>query len=108
MRKGRAGHKLEMACLLVKDTNARNVAGQQIRRTLEAAKIDAQGYGQGARQHGFAHTGHIFQQNVAFTQQGNHQGFNHFRFADDYLLHIRRNRLDKALNRFHEFFSGSK
>ena len=65
--KGRAGHELKGACLLIEDADAGDVAGQQVGRTLEAAEVDAQRDGQGTGQHGLAHAGHIFQQHMAFA-----------------------------------------
>ena len=37
--KGRSGHKLKLACLLIKDANPGDIAGQQVGRALQAPKV---------------------------------------------------------------------
>jgi hypothetical protein len=54
---------------LVKNRNAGHIAGQHIRRKLDAAERAAQRARQAARQHGFAHAWHIFDQQVALANK---------------------------------------
>ena len=99
--KGRAGDKLKVARLLVKDAHAGYITGQEIGRTLEPPKVDAQRHRQRTRQHRLADARHILQQHMPLTEQRNHQRLHHLSLADDHLFHIPDNRLGKPLNLLH-------
>src|SRR5690606_38695921 len=95
---GRARDKLELARLLVIDADPRNVAGQQVRCTLQAAEVGVKTQRQCPRQHCLADTGDIFEQDMPLTEQGNDQGINYVAFADDDLFNILPDLLGKVLN----------
>ena len=79
----RSGAIFKLAVLLVKDADAGNVRGQQIRRKLDALKAAADRAGERLGQGGLANAGDIFEQDMPFTKERNQQQFDHFLFAHD-------------------------
>ena len=67
---GRTGAEDELVFLLIKIVEAGHVAGQQVRRKLDAAEPGRNGLGERLGEHGLAHAGHVFDQNVAVGDHG--------------------------------------
>ena len=65
LRHHRAGPELKVLGLLVKDRDAGNVAGQQVRSELEPSELAAGRYGYRPGQHGLANARDIFDKDVA-------------------------------------------
>ena len=78
----------EFAALLAVDRNSRNVAGQEVGRELNAFERATDGSRKAFGEHGFAHTGHVFYQQVALGHQGRQGLLDHRAFADDHPSHI--------------------
>ena len=102
LREGRAFNELELPGGLVEDRHARNVAGQEVGGALQPAEIDVECDRQGTRQHGLAHTGHILQQNMPFTQKGDHQQVDRVVVADNDVADRAADAVCKCLDLFHE------
>jgi len=60
--------EVELAGLLVVDRGAGDVAGQQVRRTLEAAEVAAQGAGERLGEQRLGGAGDVLHQQVAVGQ----------------------------------------
>ncbi len=86
----------EFARTLIVNAHARHVAGQHIGRKLDAAKLAPDRLGQRLGEHGFAHAGHVFNEQVALTQQTDDGEFERGLLADnhfaDVIDELRRNR----------------
>ena len=76
----RAGLEIESLFDLIEYAGADHVRGQQVRSKLDALERAMEGIRDGLRQGGLAHAGNIFNQQVAFGQQG------HERQTDDFVL----------------------
>ncbi len=72
----------EGALALVVDADAEQVAGQQVRRELDAVKGARQAAGDGLGQQRLADAGHVFEQEVAFGEQGDEGHLDHVGLAE--------------------------
>ena len=81
IREDRAGDEPERARLV--DRGAGDVAGQQVRRPLDAGKREAQGSRERARQERLADAGHVLDQGVAVGQHRDGEQPQRLGFADD-------------------------
>ena len=78
-----AGAEAELAGGLVIDGDAGDVAGEQVGGELDAGEGAADGEGDGAGEHSFADAGDVFDQDVAFGDEGGQGLFDDGVFADD-------------------------
>jgi hypothetical protein len=60
---------------------------QQVGGELEAPEVAAQRAGEGAREQRLADAGHVFEQDVAFDEQGDEQQLDRRRLAHHHGLH---------------------
>jgi hypothetical protein len=79
----RPGAKFKFARLGVVHADAEDVARQQIGSKLNALKGAMKGFGQRLREGGFAHSGNVFDQQVAAGQQGDQGKLDGFFFTVD-------------------------
>ena len=98
---GGAGDEGELALLLVVDGDAGDVVGEEVGGALEPFEVDAEGDGEGASQHGFADTGDIFEEDVAFAEEGDEELFDGGSFADDDLFDVVEDVLGEGLDGLH-------
>jgi hypothetical protein len=64
--------ELEGQVARVVDGHARDVAGQQVRRALDAAEVRLERAGQGAREHRLADARHVLEQDMPARQERGH------------------------------------
>src|SRR2546428_4180461 len=87
------------------DVDAGDVRGQKVRRELQALERAAEGAGQRLGQHRLAHTGDVFDQEVAPAQEGDHAELDFCLFANqhaaDVLDDLSTKRLDRAVLHLH-------
>ncbi len=77
----RAGLKVKALFDLVEYAGSHHVGRQQVRGELDALERAVKRIGNGLREGGFAYAGHIFNQQMAFGQQGDQSEANHFVLA---------------------------
>src|SRR5205807_7457559 len=107
----RALAELELLGRRAVDVHARDIGGEQVRRELQTLEAATQRAGERLRQHRLAHTGHVFDQDVAAAQQRNHTQFDLRGFADEYMADVfhdpRTERLDRSVLHLHPLTSFS-
>ena len=82
----RAGPEAELTELLIVEVDAGQVAGQQIRRELDALEGPAHRGGEGAQQHRLACARNVLKQDVAGAEEADENFFDDLPFPDDHLL----------------------
>jgi len=88
LRHNRPRPKLELHALLVEDAHPRHITGQHVGRKLDAAEDAAHALGQRAREHGLAHAGDIFDQQVPFAQERDERQANFLILANNHGAYI--------------------
>jgi len=83
-----AGAIFELLRLLVEEADAGHVAGQQVRRELDAAEGRPQRNRHRLGQGGLAGAGHILQQDMPLAQDGRENQVDDVLFAHDDALHV--------------------
>ena len=91
-------HKARLGRLVHR--HARQVARHQVRGKLHPRKLQAQAFGQGVRQGGFAHAGHVLNQQVAARQHAGQRILQLPRLAHNHRAELRQNGFDGVLH-FH-------
>ncbi len=103
VRKQRAGSKLELSRLLVKDRGAGHIARQKIRRALDSLEFAPDASGKCPSQHRLGHSRNVFEQNVSFAQPGYERINKLLAFANDDEFDVLNEAFGKFLDRFHDF-----
>lgn len=80
--------EFEFTFLLIEDRNARHVAGEHVGRKLNAIERAIERFGEAAREHGLAHAGHVFDEQMSLTQQADDDEFQCLSLAHDHVLEI--------------------
>ena len=80
--------KNELRCLAVKDAAADNIAGQQVRRELQPAKLTRYAAGERFANQRFPDARHVFQQHVFAGQQRYQAHANDVRLAQNHAAHV--------------------
>ena len=84
----RPGPELELGRLLVEDVHAGDVAGQQVRRELDAREAAVDRSGERLREERLADTGVVLDDDVAAGEQGDHAGPYHLVLAQHHGRHV--------------------
>jgi hypothetical protein len=80
--------ELELPRLLIEDRDAGHIAGEQIRRELDALEGTANGPCDGFREDRLADARHVLDENVAAADHGDERQADSFIFADDDVLDV--------------------
>src|SRR2546429_169148 len=70
----RAGTKFKIARFRIVDADAENIAGEQVRRELDALKAAVKGFCERLRESRFADAGNVFDEQMAAREQGDQRG----------------------------------
>ena len=103
LRDDRAGPELEVARPLVEDRDAGDVAGQEVRRELDALERAADRAGHRLGQHGLADARHVLDQHMAPAEQRDERQLHLAVLADDHLLDIGDDAVRNRLNGRYRF-----
>jgi len=79
--------------VFLNDFSTDNVAGHQVRRKLDPAKIQVQGTRQRADHQRFRQSWHAFEQTMASGKDRNHQLLDDFVLPNDHFAQLAPNRL---------------
>ena len=82
--KNRAGLEIKPLLDLVEHAGAHHVGGKQVRGELDALEGTVEGIRQGLREGRLAHSGDVFNQQMAFGQQGHKREADHLVLAANY------------------------
>src|SRR5207247_457264 len=88
LSKERSRLKNKFPCSLVENIRADQVAGQQVRRELNAAKRAIQTLGQRLGQQRFADAGNILNEKVSFRQESDEGHADRLRLAEQHFADI--------------------
>ena len=94
LRKHGARVKSEALARAVIHRHAGKIAGHQIGRELHARERQPEGARQRLRQRGFAHAGHVFNQQMAARQQAHHAALHLRGLASDHAIELAQHGLD--------------
>ena len=100
LREHRPRVKNELLLIALVNRYARQVAGHQIRRELHAGKLQPQALRQRMRQRGFAHTRHVFDQQMAVGQQAHHGIRYRFGLAQNNLIELLQQGVQQLMGAF--------
>ena len=83
-----AGVEFELAVGRLEHVDAEEVGGKHIVGALDAAVAESEHGGQAVGEGGFAHAGHVFEQNVAVGQDAGHQVLENGFFAENQAVEL--------------------